>query len=327
MSPLQYRDITAKVAYPNQKENALSKGDLMSETFDFVVVGGGSAGAVIASRLSEDPSIRVALIEAGDRPPELSLMPVACASLQLNPETDWMYTADPGEKAGLGLNERKVPVPRGKMLGGSSSINYMLYVRGHPGDFNSWAAGGASGWSYRDVLPYFRKSEGLGPTGEAVIDAEAHSTSGPLGVSVRSPVLQAATDFIEAAVAAGFPRGDYNGRDRGGPAGAVSLVQSTTRQGKRSSTYHAYLEGEPERRPNLCIIANVQATRVILEPQGEKVLATGVEYRTSSGDIEIAQAGKEVILSAGAIGSPHLLLLSGVGPQQGIGGCRRSMPC
>jgi choline dehydrogenase-like flavoprotein len=187
----------------------------------------------------------------------------------------------------------------------------MLYVRGHPGDFDSWAAGGANGWGYNNVLPYFRKSEGLGPTGEAVIDAEAHSTSGPLGVSVRSPALQAATDFIEAAVAAGIPRGDYNGRDRGGPAGAVSLVQSTTRHGKRSSTYHAYLEGEPERRPNLCIVTNAQATRVILEPQGEKV-----EYRTSSGDVEIAQAGKEVILSAGAIGSPHLLLLSGVGPQR-----------
>jgi choline dehydrogenase-like flavoprotein len=214
------------------------------------------------------------------------------------------------------LNGRKVPVPRGKMLGGSSSINYMLYVRGHPGDFDSWAAGGASGWGYNNVLPYFRKSEGLGPTGEAVIDAEAHSTSGPLGVSVRSPALQAATDFIEAAVAAGIPRGDYNGRDRGGPTGAVSLVQSTTRHGKRSSTYHAYLEGEPEQRPNLCIITNAQATRVILENQGGKALATGVEYRTSSGDIEIAEAGKEVILSAGAIGSPHLLLLSGVGPQR-----------
>ena len=129
----------------------------MSETFDFVVVGGGSAGAVIASRLSEDPSCRVALIEAGERPPEVSAMPMACAAMQLNPETDWMYTGDPG-KAGLGLNGRRMPVPRGKMLGGSSSINYMAYVRGHPGDFDSWAKGGATGWSYDEVLPYFRKS-------------------------------------------------------------------------------------------------------------------------------------------------------------------------
>jgi choline dehydrogenase-like flavoprotein len=113
----------------------------MSEEFDFVIVGGGSAGAVIASRLSEDPACRVALIEAGDRPPEISSLPIAPAAMQLNPATDWMYTADPG-KAGLGLNGRRVPVPRGKMLGGSSGINYMVYVRGHPGDFDSWAEGG-----------------------------------------------------------------------------------------------------------------------------------------------------------------------------------------
>ena len=133
------------------------------------------------------------------------------------------------------------------------------------------------------MLPYFRKSEGLGPTGEAVIDAEAHNTTGRLGVSVRSPVLQAASDFVEAAVAAGIPRGDYNGRDRGGPAGAVSLVQSTTRRGKRSSTYQAFLEGEPERRPNLSIITGAQATRVILESEADKLTATGVEYRTAIG--------------------------------------------
>lgn len=145
----------------------------MAEHFDFVIVGGGSAGAVIASRLSEDPSCRVALIEAGDRPPEVASMPIACASMQRNPATDWMYTADPG-KAGLGLNGQRVPVPRGKMLGGSSSLNYMMYVRGHPGDFDSWAEGGATGWSYTEVLPYFRKSEGLAPSGEVVIDAQAH---------------------------------------------------------------------------------------------------------------------------------------------------------
>jgi choline dehydrogenase len=297
----------------------------MPKAYDFVVVGGGSAGAVIASRLSEDSSCRVALIEAGDRPPEISSMPVGCALMQLNPDTDWMYTADPGKKAGRGLNGRRVPVPRGKMLGGSSSINYMLYVRGHPDDFDSWAASGATGWSYKDVLPYFRKSERLGPTGEAGIDTEAHNTNGRLGVSVRSPVLRAATEFIEAAVAAGIPRGDYNGRDRGGPAGAVSLVQSTTQRGKRSSTYHAFLEGEPEQRPNLSIITGAQATRVILEAQDGQLTATGVEYRTSSGDIEIVQAGKEVILSAGAIGSPHLLLLSGVGPRKELEGA--GVPC
>ena len=116
----------------------------MSETFDFIVVGGGSAGAVIASRLSEDPACRVALVEAGDRPPEREQMPAACASLQLDPQTDWMFTADPG-KAGRGLHGKRMPVPRGKMLGGSSGINYMVYVRGHPGDFDGWARRGATG--------------------------------------------------------------------------------------------------------------------------------------------------------------------------------------
>lgn len=281
----------------------------MSETYDFVVVGGGSAGAVIASRLSEDPSCRVALIEAGDRPPEVSSMPIACAAMQLDPATDWMYTGDPG-KAGLGLNAGRMPVPRGRMLGGSSSINYMAYVRGHPGDFDAWAEGGATGWSYEEVLPYFRKSEGLTPSAEITIDAAAHRSDGPLGVSVRSPVLSAASEFVEAAEAAGFKRGDYNGRDRGGTA-VTSLFQTTTKNGKRSSTYQAFLEGEPDQRSNLEIITNAQATKVIFEG----LEATGVAWRDSAGETHEVRAHKEVILSAGAIGSPHLLMLSGVGPR------------
>ena len=155
----------------------------MADQFDFIVVGGGSAGAVIASRLSEDPACRVALIEAGEHPPEISALPIAPAAMQLNPATDWMFTADPG-RAGLGLNDRRVPVPRGKMLGGSSGINYMIYVRGHPGDFDSWAEGGATGWSYDEVLPYFRKSEGLAPSGDIVIDADGaqhHGSARRLG--------------------------------------------------------------------------------------------------------------------------------------------------
>jgi choline dehydrogenase len=293
----------------------------MSETFDFVIVGGGSAGAVIAARLSEDPSCRVALIEAGERPPDLELIPAACAALQLNPATDWMYTADAGQ-AGLGLNGRRVPVPRGKMLGGSSGINYMAYVRGHPGDFDAWAAGGAAGWAYADVLPYFRKSEGLAPSDEIVTDPEAHNHAGPLGVSVRSPILQGARDFVEAAVAAGIPRGDYNGRGRGGPAGAVSFLQTTTKQGKRSSTFRAFLEGEVERRPNLTILTGAQAKRIIFS---ESLEATGVEYSTAGGKIAIARAAKEVILCAGAVASPQLLMLSGIGPRQQLESLR--IPC
>ena len=289
----------------------------MPETFDFIVVGAGSAGAVIAARLSEDPNCRVALLEAGGRPPAEESIPAACPLLQQNPATDWMYTADAGQ-CGLGLKEGRMMMPRGKMLGGSSGINYMAYVRGHPGDFDAWAEGGAVGWSYRDVLPYFKKSEGLTPSDDITIDRDAHNTDGPLGVSVRSPILSGAREFVDAAVSSGIPRGDYNGRSRGGARGVVSLLQTTTRKGKRSSTYHAFLEGETERRPNLTIITDAQATRVIVEgPPGQKV-ATGVEYRTANGEERTIAEAKEIVLCGGAIGSPHLLLLSGIGPRREI---------
>jgi choline dehydrogenase len=297
----------------------------MAVEYDFIVVGGGSAGAVIASRLSEDPACRVALIEAGDRPPEVSAMPLALSAMQLRTETDWMYTADPG-RAGLGLIDGRMPVPRGKMLGGSSSLNAMVYVRGHPGDFDAWAEGGATGWSYADVLPYFRKSEGLAPRDTFPIDAAAHNTAGPLGVAVRDPPLPATQQFLAAAEAAGLARGDYNGRDRGaGPAGVVSLTQMTIRDGRRSSTYQAFLAGVPEERPNLTIITGAQAKRVLLDDSYGAPTATGVEYGTADGPTVVARAAREVIVSAGAIGSPQLLLLSGIGPRDELAAL--GIPC
>ncbi len=302
--------------------------DPSDQPFDIVIVGAGSAGAVIAARLSEDPSVQVALLEAGGPPPPEESMPAAVASLQLNPETDWMYTGDPGG-VGRGLIDGRMMVPRGKMLGGTSGINYMAYVRGHPGDFDAWAQDGADGWAYDDVLPYFKKSEGLQPSGDIVVDADAHDTDGPLGVSVRTPVIGAAQQFVEAAAAAGIPTGDYNGRDRGGPDGVASLFQTTTKDGKRSSTFHAFLAPAME-RDNLTVISHAHVRRILFDGAGSDLTATGVEYHTADGTVHTVTASREVIVSAGAIGSPQLLLLSGVGPADELSAvgvdCVRDLP-
>ena len=196
------------------------------------------------------------------------------------------------------------------MLGGSSNANYMAYVRGHPGDYDNWASRGASGWSYEDVLPYFKKSEGFVTSPDLVVDEVAHSTSGELGVCCRSPVLPPAQAFVDAAVKVGFPKMDYNGCSRGGPNGCVSLHQHTARKGKRSDTYTAFLKEQQTSRNNLKIVTEAHATKILFT--GTR--ATSVEY-LCKGSKAALSATKEIILCAGAIGSPQLLLLSGVGPK------------
>jgi len=286
----------------------------MDAKFDYVIIGAGSAGAVVAARLSEDPKVQVCLLEAGGKPPAAEMVPAAVASLQNDPSTDWMYQGDPGG-VGRGLVGGKMMLPRGKMLGGSSGLNYMAYVRGHPGDFDSWSAGGAEGWSYQEVLPYFRKAEGFVDSPEIVTDPDVHGHDGPVGVSVRQPTLRASKEFVEAAGAVGLQPGDYNGGDRLNPAGVASLFQTTTRDGRRSSTFHAYLEPAMA-RDNLSVITEALVEQIVLEPDGDAVRATGVRFRNEQGISELVGAGTEVVVCAGAIGSPHLLMLSGIGARE-----------
>jgi choline dehydrogenase-like flavoprotein len=264
---------------------------------DYIIIGGGSAGCVLAARLTEDPSVRVALIEAG--PPDSSVLihcPAGLALLAKNGQANWAFetVSQPG------LGGRRGYQPRGKVLGGSSSVNAMIYARGQHADYDEWAAQGNEGWGWRDVLPYFKRAE----HNERGADA-FHGTGGPLNVmDLRSP-NRFGPVFVQAAVQAGFaPNPDFNGADQEG----VGMYQVTHKKGERFSAAKAYLTPNLS-RPNLQVITQAYTTRILME--GKR--AVGIEYR-EGGQLHQLKAAREVLLCAGALQSPQLLMLSGIGP-------------
>jgi choline dehydrogenase len=266
-------------------------------SYDYVIVGAGSAGCVLANRLSEDPSVRVLLLEAGgrDRSPNIKI-PAAFAN-QFHSKLDWDYATEPEPH----VDGRSLYIPRGKSVGGSSSMNAMLYVRGRPLDYDAWEAQGAPGWGYRDVLPYFIRSED-----NARGASEFHGAGGPLRVSEQRSPRPMDRRLLQAAQAAGIPQiADYNGPEQDG----ASMFQVTQRNGQRFSAADAFLR-PALRRPNLEL--RTKATVLGIELHGDR--AVGVRVRKGRRGEELLRAEREVLLSAGAINSPQLLLLSGIGP-------------
>jgi choline dehydrogenase-like flavoprotein len=265
--------------------------------WDYVIVGGGSAGCVLANRLSVDPKVRVLLLEAGGWDKDLRIK-IPAGITKIPERYDWGYKGAPDPS----LNDRVYNWNAGKVLGGGSSVNMMLWVRGDRSDYDSWRDQGCPGWGYDDILPYFEKAETYadGPS-------PLRGSSGPIGVTKASTPLEVTDDFLAAAQEAGHPLNpDYNGERQQG----VAVAQVNQRRGLRSSTARAYL-APVRKRKNLSIKTGALVQRVRIE-DGR---ATGVEYELD-GQRSFAAAAREVIMSAGAMASPKLLMLSGIGPAE-----------
>jgi choline dehydrogenase len=273
-----------------------------AEAFDYVVVGAGTAGCVLASRLSEDRNVRVALIEAGpmDWHPFIHVPALVGAAISLR-SLNWRFMTTPQQN----LAGRRIPIPRGHVVGGSGSINGMVYLRGHPMDFDDWAAAGNLGWSYRDVLPYFLRSE----NNDAYRGSAYHAQGGPMNVTFIKRPNPMTPAFLEAMHGQGFKRNeDFNGASTEG----YGPRQGTILKGRRVSTATAYLQPAAD-RSNLSILTHTRATRILLDQRravGVSVLHAGAERRL---DVR-----REVLVSGGAILSPQLLMLSGIGDPQSL---------
>lgn len=274
-------------------------GDAMFDKgqYDFIIAGAGSAGCVLAARLSQSGKYRVLLLEAGGEDTGFWVdVPLGYPMLFANPKVNWMFDSEPLPE----LNGRTTYMPRGKILGGTSSINGMVYMRGHPGDYDGWRQRGCAGWSFEDVLPYFRKAEDQSRGADMF-----HGVGGPLKVSDHQETYPLADAFIEAGIQAGLPANrDFNGERQEG----IGYYQTNTYRGRRWSTSRGYLR-QARSRSNLDVETRAHVSRILLE-NGE---AAGIEYRSSHGPA-MAYARREVILAAGVFGSPQLLMLSGIGP-------------
>ncbi|XP_055845345.1 glucose dehydrogenase [FAD, quinone] [Episyrphus balteatus] len=286
-------------------ESRIVPSEVILDHYDFIIIGAGSAGAVVANRLTEVENWNVLLIEAGGDETEISDVPLMAGYLQLS-KMDWKYKTEPSGKSCLAMNNGRCNWPRGKVLGGSSVLNYMLYLRGSKIDYDNWEAAGNPGWGYRDALYYFKKSEDN--TNPYLASTPYHSTGGYLTVGEAPFHTPLAASFVEAGVEMGYENRDLNGEKQAG----FMIAQGTTRRGSRCSTAKAFLR-PAGLRPNLHITTFSHVTRIMIDPVTK--VAFGVEF-VKERRIYHVRATKEVILSGGSINSPQILMLSGIGQRK-----------